>query len=141
MRSVSPIAAAGHAEVGGARRSRAARSISGRTRLARRGDVADAGQRAQLLLDRARGVAASARRILAGEHQHVLLAEPPRPTLMRAPGNGVQRVADLLLDRLLAMPLRCAACSGWSASPALRASAAPPRRERVAAGAPPPMVV
>ena len=62
-------------------------------------------------------------------------SEPPRPTLMRAPGNGAERVAQLAArSTCLLTPPRSPRGVRLSVSVALRTSAAPPRRERVGAG-------
>ena len=101
MRSVSAIAVA--VTPRSAARAESGRTISsGRIRLDGRGDVADAGQRAQLVLDAAR-VLGQHGAVLAGQHQHVLLVRAAEADVdARTRAAAVQRVAQLLLDDLLA---------------------------------------
>jgi hypothetical protein len=77
------------------------------------GHAADAGQAAQLAFDLG-GVLRQQFAVLAGQHQHVLLVgEPPKPTLTRAPGTSASALAQLRSMACLDFtPLRCCAASG-----------------------------
>jgi hypothetical protein len=64
------------------------------------GDRADAGQGAQFAFDGS-GVFGEQRAVLAGQHQHVLLARAAEADLDLDAGQHLQRLAQLPLDLLL----------------------------------------
>jgi hypothetical protein len=136
-RSVSAIAA--EVTPRSAARAKSGRTMSsGRTRLALRGDGADAGNAAQLALHLR--ACAAARAVVAGQHQHVLLGAGRRSRPSRAHPAARQRLAQLRLDACLEAPALAAGVM-LMVSVALRTSARTAGAKGSAPVLPPPTAV